>query len=494
MILEMAASAGDRPAVVAGGRSASAEALLELAAGAAERFRRYPSVLYLGTNHLAYPIALFGAAQAGVPFIPLNYRLGQEQLDELLARNPGALVLRQQDLDALASGVDPQAPLGRVVPGTPTAQSLALAGTEDDPVAVVLYTSGTTAAPKAALLRHRHLLAYVWNTVEFGSADEADAALVGVPPYHVAGLANVLTNLYAGRRLVYLAAFDPSAWLATVRAENVTHALLVPTMLARVVAELRAGGATEAGTGSLRSLAYGGARMPRPVLEDALRLFPGTGFVNAYGLTETASSIAVLGPDDHRDAVASDDQAVRDRLGSVGRPVPGVEFQVRDAAGTVLGAGEVGLIFVRGDQISGEYGGHSALDAEGWFPTRDRGWIDAEDYVFIEGRDDDTIIRGGENIAPAEIEDVLIRHPGILEAAVMGVPDPEWGQCLVAVVVWDPAVGESDPQEIRQWVKDRLRSSKTPESIVFRSELPKTETGKLLRRVLHAELAEGAPA
>lgn len=138
---------------------------------------------------------------------------------------------------------------------------------------------------------------------------------------------------------------------------------------------------------------------------------------------------------------------------------------------------------MRGEQISGEYGGRSALDAAGWFATRDRGRLDAEGYLFIEGRADDTIIRGGENIAPAEIEDVLLAHPGIVEAAVVGLPDPEWGQRIVAIVV-----GAGDPAEIRQWVKDRLRSSKTPDAIVFRAELPKTETGKLLRRTLLAEL------
>jgi acyl-CoA synthetase (AMP-forming)/AMP-acid ligase II len=233
--------------------------------------------------------------------------------------------------------------------------------------------------------------------------------------------------------------------------------------------------------------------MPRPVLEDALRLFPGAGFVNAYGLTETASSIAVLSPEDHRAAIAGDDPAALERLGSVGRPVPGVEFQVRDDNGVVVGPGAVGLIFVRGEQVSGEYGGHSVLDAEGWFPTRDRGSIDSGGYVYIEGRADDTIIRGGENIAPAEIEDVLLAYPGIQEAAVLGVPDPEWGQRLVAVVVWDATAVPGDPEQVREFVRARLRSSKTPESIVFRSELPKTDTGKLLRRVLQTELAEGAP-
>jgi acyl-CoA synthetase (AMP-forming)/AMP-acid ligase II len=475
MILEMAASAGDRPAVAAPGRSLTAAELLDLARAAAARFGRYPAVLYLGTNHLAYPVALFGAALAGVPLVPLNYRLGGPQLDSLLARHPGALVLRQEDLDPLLAAADESVPVGSVVPGAGEA-----IGGPDDPVAVLLYTSGTTAAPKAALLRHRHLLAYVWNTVEFGSAADGDTALVAVPPYHVAGLANLLTNLYAGRRLVYMPAFDAPQWLACVRRERVTHALLVPTMLGRVVAEVPSG---DAETPTLRSLAYGGARMPLPVLEQALRAFPTAGFVNAYGLTETASSIAVLSPEDHRAALTSDDPAVRDRLTSVGRALPGIEFQIRGDDGSPIGPGETGLVFVRGDQISGEYGGASALDPDGWFATRDRGRLDSGGYLFIEGRADDTIIRGGENIAPAEIEDILLAYPGISEAAVIGVADPEWGQRVVAVVV-----GEGDPEEIRQWVRQRMRSSKTPETIIFRPELPKTETGKLLRRVLQSEL------
>ncbi|MEV0904120.1 class I adenylate-forming enzyme family protein [Streptomyces hokutonensis] len=466
MILEMVASGGDRPVVTANGRSLTASELLARARTAAHRFQGHPAVLYLSPSHLAHPVALFGAALAGIPFIPLNYRLGEHQLNRLLARHPGALVLRPADLDALLSAEEDTA-----VPES---------AQDQDSVAVVLYTSGTTAEPKAALLRHRHLLAYVLNTQEFASAEEGDAALVAVPPYHVAGLMNLLTNLYSGRRLVYLSAFDAGEWLETARRERVTHALVVPTMLARIVAEVPA---DDAGTPTLRSLAYGGARTPLPVVERALRIFPGTGFVNAYGLTETASSVAVLGPDDHREALASADPAVRDRLGSVGRPLPGVEIEIRGDDGKQARAGETGLVFVRGDQISGEYGGRSALDADGWFPTRDRGRLDADGYLFIEGRADDTIIRGGENIAPAEIEDVLVAHPGIVEAAVIGVPDPEWGQRIVAVVV-----GEGDPAEVRQWVRDRLRSSKTPDTIVFRAELPKTETGKLLRRTLLAEL------
>ncbi|MGY1503246.1 class I adenylate-forming enzyme family protein [Streptomyces sp. QTS52] len=473
MLLEMASSAGDRVVATADGRSLTASELLDRARAAAHRFRRRSAVLYLGANHLAYPVALFGAALAGVPFIPLNYRLGEHQLTRMLDRHPGALVLNPADLgELLEAGWE----TGEVGGDEPAPQ-------DQDAVAVVLYTSGTTAEPKAALLRHRHLLAYVFNTQEFASAGPDAATLVAVPPYHVAGLMNLLTNLYSGRRIVYQSAFGAPEWLATVRRERVTHALVVPTMLARIVAEVPDGTTAQAPT--LRSLAYGGARAPRPVVERALRAFPDTGFVNAYGLTETTSSIAVLGPDDHREALASDEPAVRDRLGSVGRALPGVEIQIRgEEAGEVVQVGRTGLVFVRGEQISGEYGGRgAALDGDGWFATRDRGRLDADGYLFIEGRADDTIIRGGENIAPAEIEDVLLTHPGIVEAAVLGLPDPEWGQRIVAVLV-----GEGDPDEIRAWVRERLRSAKTPDTVVFRAELPKSDTGKLLRRTLLADL------
>ncbi|GAB2659054.1 class I adenylate-forming enzyme family protein [Nocardia goodfellowii] len=468
-ILEMAAADADRPVVTAAGRSLTAAELSALARRAAGRFRGHSAVLYLGVNHLAYPVALFGSVLAGVPFVPLNYRLGAEQLGALVDRHPGALVLRAEDLDDLVK-----------TDGTQADTAEFELDWDGESVAVIIYTSGTTAAPKAALLRHRHLMAYILNTLEFGSAASSDATLVSVPPYHIAGLTNLLSNLYTGRRIVYLTAFDPREWLEIVRAERVTHAMLVPTMLARIVGAVDG---ADAGTPGLRSLAYGGSRTPRPVLERALRVFPHTGFVNAYGLTETASSIALLGPEEHRTAFAAADPAVRARLGSVGRALPGIEIQIRTEAGELAEPGATGLVFARGAQVSGEYGGRSVLDAEGWFPTRDLGYLDAEGYLFIEGRADDTIIRGGENIAPAEIEDVLLGYPGVTEAAVIGVPDPEWGQRVVAVLV-----GAGDPEEIKRWVKGRLRSSKTPDAIVFRPELPKTETGKLLRRNLVAEL------
>jgi acyl-CoA synthetase (AMP-forming)/AMP-acid ligase II len=218
--------------------------------------------------------------------------------------------------------------------------------------------------------------------------------------------------------------------------------------------------------------------MPAAVVERALALLPDAGFVNAYGLTETSSTISVLTPDDHREAMGSDDPAVRARLGSVGKPLPHLEVEIRD-----------GEVWVRGEQVSGEYLGRgSALTEDGWYRTNDAGRIDADGYLYIEGRLDDVIVRGGENLSPGEIEDTLLDHPAVGDAAVVGVPSEEWGEAVVAAVVL--AEGKSISEaELQDFVRDRLRSARTPERIDFRAELPYNETGKLLRRVLKAELS-----
>jgi acyl-CoA synthetase (AMP-forming)/AMP-acid ligase II len=255
-------------------------------------------------------------------------------------------------------------------------------------------------------------------------------------------------------------------------------------MLAKITEHLGQKGIADVPT--LKSLAYGGAKMPVPVLERAIRLFPDVDFVNAYGLTETSSTIAVLGPDDHRAALLGDPVA-RARLGSAGLVLPGIHVEIRGPDGP-LPTGASGDIHVRGEQVSGEYrGAGSLLDDGGWFATRDRGWVDDDGYLFVEGRTDDTIIRGGENIAPAEIEDVLLDHPAVAEAAVVGIPDEHWGQDIAAAVVLRPGQTIA-AEELRQWARTRLRGSKTPALVVIREALPQTSTGKVLRRELLADL------
>jgi acyl-CoA synthetase (AMP-forming)/AMP-acid ligase II len=491
LLLEMASSANpDRTAIVSGDQRLTAAELSSRAdAGAgviAASAARH--VVYVGTGAAMLPLLLFSSARAAVPITPLNYRLSADGLRALIERLPDPLVVVDDQYLAMVGSAGMQViRSAEFVAALETAEPVAEFA-DPDSVAVVLFTSGTTSAPKAVELTHNNLTSYVTGTVEFDSADPGDAALICVPPYHVAGVGAALSNLYAGRTMVYLSNFDACEWVRLVGEEGVTSATVVPTMLDRIVTVLEdlPGGAPILPT--LRTLAYGGSKVALPLVRKALTLLPDVGFVNAYGLTETSSTIAVLTPADHRDALAATVDAVARRLGSVGQPVPGVEVQIRAEDGTVLGAGQTGELFVRGEQVSGTYTGiGSVLDADGWFPTKDVAFLDDDGYLFIGGRFDDTIIRGGENIAPAEIEDVLVEHPHVHNCAVVGVDNPEWGQIIVAVVV--PAAGTTpDPDELRSFVRGHLRGSRTPDQVVFREDLPTNATGKVLRRELVNDL------
>ena len=220
-------------------------------------------------------------------------------------------------------------------------------------------------------------------------------------------------------------------------------------------------------------------------------LFPEVDFVNAYGLTETSSTVAILGPDDHRLALYSDEPLFTARLGSVGQPVPGIEFRIVDDAGNTLGADEPGEILIKGDQVGGKYVGiDSKVDADGWLHTGDRGWLDIEGYVFCEGRADDTIIRGGENIGPAEVEDALLQHDAISVAAVVGLADEQYGESIAAMISLRPGVDEVEPRRSARLGARAHRRLKTPELIVVVDEVPQTATGKLLRREVKRLLEE----
>lgn len=446
------------------------------------------ALIYLAVSGPALPVALFAAARAGIPLVPLNYRLGRHQLDGLLTRHPGARCIADADhVEAVM-----QAGLRCDGPGKFLADTEGAADMIDPPdveaAAALIYTSGTTSAPKGVLLRHHSLVSYVLGTVEFGSAAEDDATLMSVPPYHISAIASVLTNVFAGRRFVTLEPFMPDTWLKLIRSQSVTNAMVVPTMLARIMDTP----GLDLSVPSLRTLAYGGAKMPLRVIGRALEEWPTVDFVNAYGLTETSSTISVLGPDEHRAAYASRDPEVQSRLASAGRAVPGIELEIRDDSGQAVDAGVSGRIWVRGQQVSAEYVGVGAVvDGGGFFDTRDRGRLDGAGYLFIEGREDDTIIRGAENIAPAEIEEVLLSHPTVADAAVVGIPDEEWGQRVEAVVV--PRLGGAvDGEELRDFVRQTLRRSKMPDSIACWTELPRTATGKLLRREIVKALQDAA--
>ena len=493
LLLEMAAQAGpDRVGLVCDGKRWTYGELEVAARGACALIRasgaRY--VTLLDESSEAAVIALFGAALAGVPYCPLNYRLADADLAALLARVSPALIVGDAARVERLSGDAGHTVYPRSEFTLAALEAVVDEAAEYDPgegVAIQLFTSGTTAAPKAAILAHANLVSYILGTVEFGSAGESEATLVSVPPYHIAGIAALASSIYALRRIVLLPAFSPEDWLKLVDAEKITNAFVVPTMLGRIIHAVDKG--VRADLSSLQAIAYGGGKMPLELIHQALALFPQTAFTNAYGLTETSSTVALLGPEEHRAAHASDDPVVRARLASVGKPLPTIELEIRDEDGRVLPSGQPGEIYVRGDQVSGQYREKSALDADGWFPTRDAGYLDDEGYLFLSGRADDVIVRGGENISPGEIEDLLLTHPAIADVAAVAVPSLEWGEAVGVAVVLRGGCTVPDAEELRDMIRARLRSSRVPEQIRFLPGLPYNEMGKLLRREVKRILA-----
>jgi acyl-CoA synthetase (AMP-forming)/AMP-acid ligase II len=488
-VLEMAAQGyGERTAIIGEEGAVSHAELLERVAARAGRLRAEADaigaqhVAHIGMSGPAFVEHLLAAAWSGLAFVPLNYRAGGDELAPLLdAFRPVVIVRDERYADKAATSAGE----GDLILGSDAERGVAPVGypMDGDAVAIVLHTSGTTSRAKAVLLRHRHLCAYIFGTVEFGSAGADETALACVPPYHIAGIMGVLTPLYSGRRLAFLPQFDPLGWLQAAQTFAVTHAFVVPTMLARILDALEADAALR--PNALRHIAYGGGPIHRAVVERALRLLPDVDFVNAYGLTETSSTVALLGPEDHRAAATSSDPAVRARLGSVGRPLPGIDVRIVGDDGSRLPSGEVGAITIAGAQVSAQY--HGAAAPPDRFATGDLGFVDEGGYLFIAGRSDDVIIRGGENISPGEIEEVLARHPAVRAVAVVGAPDEEWGQRVVAFI--EPRDDPPSDDELTTWARGSLAGFKVPESFVYLDELPRNDTGKVLRTRLRQRLA-----
>ena len=466
---------------------------------------RGKSVAVLATNSHRYVECYYAAATAGATFVPLNYRAKLHELEHMIDKaSPSVLfygtryapLLEQladrlpRDLVRVAIDDGDGDTVESWIAGAP--EEMEDAEIEESDTSVLMYTSGTTSLPKGVMLSFGDFTAYVVGTVEMADGEPRGAALLCVPLYHIAGATNIMTSVWTGRKLVLLSQFDAGEWLEAVEREGVTHAFVVPTMLKQILDHPRFA-ATD--LSSLTNLSYGGAPMPFPVIRRALESFPAScGFVNAFGQTETTSTLTVLGPDDHRltgDPVA--DEVVLRRLHSIGRPLPDVEIKVADESGNALPANQTGEILVRTPRVmkgyAGDVEGGARMEPDGFLHTRDLGYVDDDGYVFLVGRQDDMIIRGGENIAPAEVESILQGHTAVEEVAVLGLPSVEWGQIVAAAVVLRPGA-TATPEEISEYCRARLASFKKPEVIRVVEELPRNPLGKILRKDLREQLAQ----
>ncbi|MGW3173401.1 o-succinylbenzoate--CoA ligase [Streptomyces sp. NPDC001153] len=444
--------------------------------------RRGDRIAHLGPNHPAYLETLFAAGTLGAVFVPLNTRLAGPEIAYQLADSGAKALVHGPAYAGLVAGL-PDGTDVRTCLETGDAYEQALAAAPDDPIdepvtpddtCIIMYTSGTTGRPKGAMLTHGNL---TWNAVNVLvdhdlTADER--ALVSAPLFHTAGL-NMLTLpvLLKGGTCVLVEAFDPETTLDLVERHRITFMFGVPTMFDQVARHPRW---PDADLSSLRILTCGGSPVPTTLI--ATYQQRGLTFLQGYGMTEAAPGTLFL-----------DAEHAVEKAGSAGVPHFFSDVRVVRPDLTPVDVGETGEVVVRGPHVMAGYWGlpeeTEAAFADGWFRSGDAARVDEDGYVHIVDRIKDMIISGGENIYPAEIEDILLAHPGIAECAVIGVPDDKWGEVPRAVVV--PAPGaELDPDEVLASLTGKLAKYKIPKSVVVTDELPRTASGKLLKsRVRH---------
>lgn len=455
----------------------------------------------MSTNGIEYVETYYAAAKIGATFVPLNHRAKVEELTYMInSSDVHVLFVGERYLDLVATlrptltTVKQFSCYDKPVEGMSAFNDILANASPDEPfvdvdestATVLIYTSGTTSQPKGVALTYLNLSVYVTNTMNPADpAEEGEVTLLSVPMFHVAGVTPIMSSVWGGRTLAILPQFDPELWLKTVQNEKVTHSFVVPTMLKRIMEHPDF---HKYDLSSLKLITYGAAPMPYEVVSQAVDAFT-CGLMNAYGQTESTSTMTYLGPEDHQ--IPKEPGPERDkklhRLRSVGRGMDDVVIAIMDEHNNTLDAGHEGEICVMGPRIMAEY--HKQKEAtaaaiqDGWLHTGDVGYLDEDGYLFITGRKKDLIIRGGENISTAEIEDTLDQHPLIDESAVIGVPDVEWGEVIKAIVVPHPGQ-KPDPAEITTYVKARLASYKAPTYYAFVDELPRNPMGKVLKTEL----------
>ncbi len=449
----------------------------------------------------------FAVAKLGGIYVPLNFRTKGGELTYMLnSSESGTLLIGGRYIDlvnsmrpdltsvqhfiSIESKHDGMLYYEDLISSSPAEE--VVTEIDDDDTTILMYTAGTTGFPKGVMLSHNSFSIYVLENVTPADPELKEGNILTVPLYHVAGIQAMMAAIYGGRTLIMERQFEAKEWMELVEQEKVNRAMMVPTMLKQLIAHPDF---SKHDLSSLKVITYGAAPMPLEVIKRALDVFPGVSFINAFGQTETASTITTLSPADHVIEGSEEEREKKmKRLSSIGRPMSDVEMKVVDEEGHELSSGEVGEIVARGPRVMTGYWRDDektkkTVDKDGWVHTSDMGYMDEDGYFYLAGRATDMIIRAGENIAPEEVEAVLHSHPKIGEAAVIGIPDEEWGEQPMAIVVLKQ--GETaTAEEIIEYCRERMASFKRPRSVVFVDELPRNPMGKVLKRELRDQYGQ----
>jgi len=456
----------------------------------------------LSENCPEYVECYYGVPGAGLALTLLNYRLSGRELAYIIGNAEPKLLFVEPKYLPVIREIRDQIPSveqivliggGATEDGTIGYEAFVATGAPVEParkpreedLCWLLYTSGTTGLPKGAMLSHRNLTAAITNSLCTWDATPDDRCLFTFPLFHVAGYMMPIYHLRT-YPVVLLKSFDVETLLGNIERYAITNTAMAPTMLAMLL-EDPIGHRFD--LSSLRRIGYGAAAMPAEVLLRARTRWPDVTFQTGFGMTELSGNVMAMGADDHIRAAEQDLPILR----SVGRQMPLSRVRVVDDEGRDVAPGEAGEIVIKGDQVLMGYwknpeATRSSFFEGGWFRSGDVGRWDEDGYLYIVDRKKDMILTGGENVYPREVEEVLYTHPAVVEAAVVGAPDPKWGEKVVAVVC---VRSDVDPEALIAFCRDRIASYKKPRHVVFIDALPKNASGKVLKRELRDRIARG---
>jgi long-chain acyl-CoA synthetase len=450
---------------------------------------------WLALNHPDYVVLMQACLRIGAVLVAINARLVAREI-AFIVGDAGIklLVTEAQFLDLViearaGSGIETIVLVDSGLGKFPAfgdwvarhAPDAAQHDVQPEDVAIQLYTSGTTGFPKGALITHRNLIGVIEKGAltgeDWSGWDENDVALVAMPLFHIGGTGWALHAMEAGATMVILPRPDIADIIAAVEEERITKMFAVPAVLNMILDHPRGAGADLT---SLSELLYGASPIPLDVLRRSMVKFPNASFIQCYGATETTGTVVYLPPSDHHPDGTP-------RMLGCGKPFPGNEIRIVGENGAILPPLGVGEIAIRSVSVMAGYHNRpeatAAAVVDGWYLSGDAGYLDEDGYLYIFDRVKDMIVSGAENIYPAEVENALHEHPGVKDCAVIGVPDPRWGEAVKAIVV--RAAGSTvGPAELIAFARERVAGFKVPKSVDFIDELPRNASGKILKKDL----------